>query len=1167
MIGKVNKIIKECLQNHFSTGKALNESCPFLNPLCFQIELFLTHKLKLKYGGFATIWDILQLLKGLRVDSLTTTTSGAPLVWREQFEYIDSLSEVTTDTGKARAFLRRCLNESILNAAIESITTNHDILRNHYDEDSILRFKDDSDVYRSILVPLETIPFQIDYNDSALDHQDIDDDHHHHVSNSNINSGINNLTASNDNINGTTSTSSPPVVVGNGVVTPLAKPALRKKKMVKSLTRVININGEGQSEVVESQMLKDTFDDKGVTTTTTIVDEKTGKTKIIKKIKVTKKVLKVNSNNNSSNNLNNINNNNNNNNNSNNNSNANLTSTSTATTTQTVIPVSTTTLIDPNVNDYINNESNSNYSSGESDNSGFRSSGEKEKEKTPEIVQMIKEISISDIKSKFSSFFSTSSPKSTLTNIPTTKTTTLTSSTESTPSISSSISTSSEQQTTNEPTTTTNNIDTALTSIPESTLTPTSTLEEVKEIEVVDINNNNEIKEDSPIIVESSNNDIENLEVVEQNQHQEQQEQQEEKEELVVQTNIVEQDGASIISVEDKAEEESKSLLKSVDSFGSLNDVLARLDVVSPALSSQVDVVTPTLSQLDNDIAEYMDVVDEKEKEKEEEEEEEHFRSDSSDCIEEEEHEQQQQQQEQEDEEEGIIVEEKEESIVNIKEEVLDTIIDEIEKEEEVVEEEEVEEKEEEVVEEIKENQPSITVSVEVENRSMTLEEEVAAYERHRAMLDKQLSSNSNSNNNSNNSSNNNSNNNSNSVSGRSSLSSSPSTKSNIVSEEEQSLILDQVAKIEEMIGGRSNIRKENGSNNNSFSVTVSSNNPHIISTPAPAVMSTPPQSPFAQKHHSFSPYFVPASTPDNHLHHHINNHNNKVSNTSYSDVDELTDDGVDNQLDFDQLDLENNSNNNSNNNNNEYLNNLSSDSSSPSHSRSNSITASFREDYIPEKKKLTPSALSASGGLSNTLPSEGAITKSSSNPFINYDAGVEEKPIDPKDFKWTPLRRRLYFEIHTQYTIREQNNQCAGCSRSISGLFTSSRYCEYSDFLKSCTATGPEDYKMIGNQNDHLANDVDFYSLADLVHYKRLYESLRIIVAKWLNHVETCPLCTSKGSFCEFCDAKEPIFPYNISKVVQCSSCHSSHHKECYVKHKCPKCLRIAKRKITVLP
>eukprot|EP01133_Synstelium_polycarpum_P004286 gene4286-5005_t len=185
-----------------------------------------------------------------------------------------------------------------------------------------------------------------------------------------------------------------------------------------------------------------------------------------------------------------------------------------------------------------------------------------------------------------------------------------------------------------------------------------------------------------------------------------------------------------------------------------------------------------------------------------------------------------------------------------------------------------------------------------------------------------------------------------------------------------------------------------------------------------------------------------------------------------------------------------------------------------------------------------------------------------------------------PQKYQWTPLRRRLYFNIHTRGTLADQDFTCYGCQKDISGLFTSSRYCEYSgryycsgchnksysyipgriltnwdfkqyqvakfqhEFLKSIdreamfdvASINPKLYKnaillrirnlrrqmvhireflgscitgggaalldMVGS-SDYLCHEVDFFSLYDLVNYKQLLETLRGIVAKWLNHVE----------------------------------------------------------------
>jgi len=228
--------------------------------------------------------------------------------------------------------------------------------------------------------------------------------------------------------------------------------------------------------------------------------------------------------------------------------------------------------------------------------------------------------------------------------------------------------------------------------------------------------------------------------------------------------------------------------------------------------------------------------------------------------------------------------------------------------------------------------------------------------------------------------------------------------------------------------------------------------------------------------------------------------------------------------------------------------------------------------------------------------------------------------------------------------TLKEQNYKCGGCSKDLSSMFSTSRYCYYTckyfcrkchhkeeyyipariihdwdfrkyaisnvalDYLKSnegdplfdLSALNPTLYNKQNNillrirslrkqmyhlkdflmtcrqqnqgekvyssfitlENDYLANNIELYSLSDLVDPKSLLEVLRKTVAKWLDHIDKCQVCQAKGSICEFCNDPKPIYPFHHSKNMQCSQCRSIAHKACYNKHTCPKCIRIAKRK-----
>ncbi|GAM21287.1 hypothetical protein SAMD00019534_044620 [Acytostelium subglobosum LB1] len=1232
-ITTVKKAIKDCLQYHFENNKPITESNPLLTPLCQHIEAFIAHKFKVKIINSTTfsLWKIVLMLPHLKYDH--AGNHQRVIKWQEEFEYIKSLSEVSTDIGKLRAFIRRCLNEATLNIAINIITTNQEILKHHYDDDSILRFKDDADLFRLMLVPLETIPFQIDYNDATLDA--IYYESPSPLASPQTSPALSYVSTSNSN---------------NLVAT--TGPA--KKKKIKSLTRVIDLNGgDGGEAVVESEQTSADTIARGknsTTTTTTIVDEKTGKTKIIKKIKITKKVLKSSVDNTNGNGA------------SNGNGSLTLNGSSNGTSpllqsssdmdTPTTPPPPTTPTTSSQsdwpapVDLNLRESSDSSNGGGSRENSGFRNASII----GSELLAKVQNISLPDFSSKFSSLFTSNK------SLPVPSTITEESEGE--------LRQDEEQQ-----------------PVVESTTTPVSTtMDEVNEQSAQDTI----ITNDEPSLL--INQDSEQSTTMEQQSLTTETLQDNFDEPEVVQVesishSIEQSDVAALELVQDNqsehVEEEPATVEQPIDDI-SVPTVTVTEDIIEEETASEVMIVSedsPSIeissttdgnqdNEQQEDIKHEVEEVEEVEVEpsshgpiKHEDEPDAPMTTTVEEPIE--------QQVDNVPLDEETVVEEAISTIIvtdTSLEDVGDTAPTIVTQEVLVQQESQIKSSTDsaefnellnkiehlddsdfsngvtptqtvppspEIVAIISEPttpSPSPSASIEINHiiddnnnnnvvveapvlalteepksepsNELSLEEEVAAYERRQREASPGVVG----------------------LNGTS-----ITLSSNIISMEEQQFLLDQVDRMESLLSQRDEmieedtIRKER--TNSSLPIMEIPSLSHSQDDQHQDMEAIP-----SDRYSTFSAHFTPAN-------------NSSEGHSMTDDIENLdemepTDDTpsarrhdmfvvINDYMDDEQLTA--------------VASTTAERRRSSSSASSSSSSTSSSPNYITQ-----PPPQQHSGAIIEEieLPHNYAHT-SSSNPYIMNDSAPPVIPPipDPKTFKWAPLRRKLYFNIPVQLTIKHQGNMCAGCSRDLSGYFTTSRYCEYSgkffctnchnktqwyipariitnwdfkqypvanfsyaflmdiarvplfdiatinprlyrnnqllrmrnlrrqmyflkDFLKSCTADGPSLLGML-HSNDYLASDVDFYSLADLVHYKQLLESLRAIVARWLNHVESCPLCQAKGSYCEFCDSKETIYPYNIAKVTQCKSCQSIHHKDCFDKNKCPKCLRVAKRKI----
>lgn len=99
--------------------------------------------------------------------------------------------------------------------------------------------------------------------------------------------------------------------------------------------------------------------------------------------------------------------------------------------------------------------------------------------------------------------------------------------------------------------------------------------------------------------------------------------------------------------------------------------------------------------------------------------------------------------------------------------------------------------------------------------------------------------------------------------------------------------------------------------------------------------------------------------------------------------------------------------------------------------------------------------------------------------------------------------------------------------------------------------------------QMKHLTFDVHSYSLLDLiaVNTGQIQRPLQNILTESIKHVRSCDLCRQRGFFCEFCKNQQDIlYPFELDRVTRCV-CHSCFHSECYVREKCPRCLRLKLR------
>lgn len=122
-----------------------------------------------------------------------------------------------------------------------------------------------------------------------------------------------------------------------------------------------------------------------------------------------------------------------------------------------------------------------------------------------------------------------------------------------------------------------------------------------------------------------------------------------------------------------------------------------------------------------------------------------------------------------------------------------------------------------------------------------------------------------------------------------------------------------------------------------------------------------------------------------------------------------------------------------------------------------------------------------------------------------------------------------------------------------------------------SSSSGGPKD-SFDATIDDPILNPTlrDMYSLRDLVEIidGSLYPRLTAVVRQIMAHIigGRCEICLSKAFFCEVpgCpQPQQPIYSFQLNTVIQCPVCAQSFHRSCFDPLACPKCLRVANRKL----
>ncbi|KAF2072446.1 hypothetical protein CYY_006239 [Polysphondylium violaceum] len=1284
--------IKSCLTYYFTTSKTINNLTPLdstnmtgvklIQGLCDSIEGYLAHKIK-QSQNVRGLWDVILLLpnstsilQNVKIPLFSSSNNTPTIDWQNEFDYIHSLSEVQSDNGKARAFIYRALNESFIMPFLDYIATNNDILRTHYEEDAMLRNKEDSEIYRSLLVSLQPVKFDIDYNDSTLDQvtpktsplfEENNSQFEGHSSETvtetsisslpnsanttplingatvNSSGGSNDtdlslsrstsstnlsLTSSNNSVSITSSSGGfvPPLLTSSDSMNDMVgeKKLIKKKKVIKSLTRTIDL---ADAQSFDANNIEPPPKD--------VVNEKVVKKVMIKRIVKTTKLTV------SNNNLNNLTN-----------------SQESISTSLSSPPSSSLQQQQPSLQQSPTNSlsPSSSQSSSPSTSSFSNQNGEKVDNSnnnsrttatlTETFIRLVgtAKANIENIVSGDKSTINDINNKVVLDQQPMED--------------QKEVEKEGQQQDDKEEPAVVAVIEKEEEKVVEQVVEPSIGIESVAQ----DVQQDKEIEKQGQDIEKEENNIVieqvaqvpiiepivENAQevlkvcnsVVEQ-EHEENDtttvvsfiEKVQDKEEQVVEQEKEEENVEQEKEQEREQEEEQESLVsveqaQNQDKEESVEIVIDQEQTITQTDSAVAATISITAS-------EELSTLDTQEGETQE--------GTIQNTIDD----QQEQEEQQQEEQENLIIQE------DVKVDVeIDVVVEQNEEKEETM--------VDEAQEEIKVNQTSLdnkdetnvtnepfaAESLEIDNESDTFikKEQEQLEEEQQIQIEE------------------------------------PTTTTVIVDEnilinqqeevkeeevqvqvqeqeqvqeevqvqeqeQEQEQVQDQVEEYEPLPIYKSDYEKklefekyidsipiqlsynyndddkESSVNYNTSTTKTTTTTTTTTSTISISLSSEQQQ----QSTKSLK------SSADEIL--------DCIISTMERDIG-IVDPKYDQQEDEDEEeegeeeeksieDQDNSTTSSNNNNNNNQLN-----ESNNSIMLNNSLNSSM-DDF-----SLNSSTNSLTNSFSNIT-----FTNSPSNFKTTPTSSPIKRKIITIITEPTTITKesiKMIYDNVPLLTLKDQDYKCKGCQKDLSSMFSTSRYCYFTgkyfcrgchhkqdyyipskiindldfkrypvsnvalDYLKSTTddplfdlsalnptlynynnkilvrirslrkqmyhikdflmtcSTGVSVYNsFITVENDYLSHSFELYSLSDIVNVKPLLEQLRKVVAKWLDHIDKCQLCLGKGSICEFCNDSKPIFPFHVSKNTQCAQCRCVAHKACYNKHTCPKCLRIAKRKV----
>ncbi|XP_002130434.2 sorting nexin-29 [Ciona intestinalis] len=158
--------VKDCQRNLGGKHELVTGSSSYVSCLCAQLEAILQHKLKTSKKSLEIIKQV--ALSG-SYEEITFWNFIKNHLSKDEIERFENLSNIRSDIGRGRAWLRCSLNEHSLERYFYIFLSDPDILRQHYDEEALLLDVEISSTLPSMAAGLASIYFSINFDVASLD--------------------------------------------------------------------------------------------------------------------------------------------------------------------------------------------------------------------------------------------------------------------------------------------------------------------------------------------------------------------------------------------------------------------------------------------------------------------------------------------------------------------------------------------------------------------------------------------------------------------------------------------------------------------------------------------------------------------------------------------------------------------------------------------------------------------------------------------------------------------------------------------------------------------------------------------------------------------------------------------------------------------------------------